>query len=357
MSPERRSREKNNFVRQIVIDGSPIVKPDYAKHLRDDEFIWYLRSAVETRKRSGVRMSGPVANPKPELLERLAKDYDFLNFLESVIRKGKDRYVSESITSLAEELIQKNQALEIIMPEINPRKLLSSKIANEKEETQTRSLVKSKSSRSTLPKLGIFLKEGTVICRGNVGKVENLDGGTIYIDGNVNVIESNRKGVIYINGDLFHLGTTEREVVIVTGRIHEYVTNAHHPAGGFYTERIPSPFIFATHPVEGQRVGEKIPHHVVRTAFAYANNAKPFAGAYVVGVEKLANWTPQETVNKALELCCERINSDLDKLRQMAEDVNDIRKIGEFYDRYIIGYLTGKNKGFFDGLNRGPSDD
>lgn len=351
---------------RIEIGDVPIRKPHYAKKLSDSAYIRHVGGAWEVRKNRSNPQSEFYKDYHRDVLAQLARDPQYFDYLVNLLQRGssKDNGYNEFewdyyLSILADAIVHQQQAVELIPKSKRLNLVLSSPNQGliSSEETALATTEPTDFSEA-LPRLGLHLTEGLIICRGNVDRVESLDGGTIYVDGDVNVVDSCQSGVIYIKGDLYHLGSTEREVIIVAGRIHEYVQNAHYPSGGFYTERLPSPFVFTPHPIQGQRVGEKIQHHVVQNTVAYSNTARPFEGAHIVDVQRLVSWTPQETVENALELCRERISADLDKIRQMTEEVPTAKVMGQFYDRYVAGYLIGRNRGFFDGLHNalGPGD-
>lgn len=338
---------------RIEIDGRSIQKPEYAAELDDKKYVWYLRNAHQLWERGQIMWSGvEVRDPNQAILQELARDPQYPQYMQNIVANGnRELYPSDFVRYIAKDLARHNQALELIAGS-GVIRALPMPSENENPIPATTELVKARSSdfRDAVPELG--LEEGMVICRGNVDKVKSMSGGILFVDGSVNELSSNRAGIIYINGDLYHLGSTEREVIIVAGRIHEYVQTGHHPAGGFYTEKLPSPFVFASDRLEGKRVGEKIEHPVDAGAYAMTNTARPFEGAFQVPQERLANWTPQETAERALELCKDRASSDLDKVKQMMGQIGDTKTMADFYNKHIIGYFTGKIEEFWDGMRR-----
>jgi hypothetical protein len=349
MSPERRESEREaGFVKQVVVDGSTVNKPTYARGLTNSEFAEYLVNVAGFCKHDdlGIWQGGAVRDKNKSLLEQLAKDRNFLGYLESVVRSGEDHYWDYIVSILADELIQRNQAIEIILPERRQKLLKSSDHRLDEKASMITSLVKrSRKSDGALPRLGTFLREGTVIFRGNVDEVSALRGGMLYIDGDVNRLTQCPFGIVYVNGDVYHLGESEKVVLVVTGKIHEYVMSKY-STGGLEQEVTPSPFIFPSEEVWGQRIGERVqwgPRDFI------SNTAKPFKASYVVERERLLNWSPQETPKKALALCHDRIDSDLDKMREIAKEVTIAKDMAEFYKKYILGYITGKVEGYYRG--------
>jgi len=346
--------KKTSFARQIAIDGTPITKPGYARHLDDNQYIWYLENAQQIHEEGYITawMGGTVTNPEEKLLERLAKDRNFLVFLESVIRNGEHPHnLSKFASYLADCLINNGQAVEIIVPELDQGSLLDSGRTQKTRKGKSKALVRSKVARSTLPTLGTFLDKGVVICHGNIEEVSALSGGTLYVDGDVNSLTQCDYGVVYVNGDVHHLGESEKVILIVTGKIHEYVTSRY-SAGGLQQEVTPSPFIFTSHPLVGQRVGQKVGRHVTIT-----NKANEFDGSYVVEKARLIGWTPQETTQKALELCREKIEVDLTRMRKIAAEITTAQGIAEFYRKFILGYIEGRVEGYYSHATSSPSYD
>ena len=338
-------REQSFGIKTIVIDGSPILKPFYATYLSDSSFINYLENSESVHEygfASGPWMGGKLDDL--DLLKRIAKDKRFPEFMESVVRNGKDSYATEAASQIADALAGNNQALELIPRE---KLKLPSKATGRKGAPET---ALGKHTR-VVNRLGSFLEKGMIICRGNVDEVEDVRGGTLYIDGDVNKLTQCNYGIVYINGDLHHLGESEKVILIVTGRIHNY-TQPKYSSGGLQLEITPSPFIFSSHELLGQRVGTKDRHECVS-----ANVAKAFAGNFVVDEDDISNWRPQDLRKKALALCRKRIDVDLSRMREIAEKITDPKSMAEFYKKYILGYITGQVKGQYDAPSRFPADD
>ncbi|MBI2031310.1 MAG: hypothetical protein HYT08_01715 [Candidatus Levybacteria bacterium] len=336
---ERERKEQRSFgVVQVVVDGSPLFKPDYAADLSDRSFINYLKNSESVWKYG----SAAWMDRKPEdikLLERIAKDKRFPEFLAGVIRNGEDYFATQAASDLADMIAGSNQALEIIpsedlrLPEKTP----------EDPENKDNSLDKITKS---IRRLGLFLRKGMIICRGNVGEVEALRGGTLYIDGDVEKLSQPEYGIVYINGDLHHLGNSDKIILIVTGKIHEYV-QPKYSAGGLGLEITPSPFIFTSEEIRGHRVGVK-DHH----GGTQLTHAEEFSGGLVVSPDSISGWQPQDVKRRAMDLCRKRVDTDLESIRKIAGNISDPKNMAEFYEKYILGYITARVKGNYEGASR-----
>lgn len=341
----------------IQIDGSPIQKPDYASRFSKRAWFEYLLNARQYRERGDILAweGGAVGGVNETILRRLAGDSNYSAFLEAVIRNGQDKYYLDRLASVLADMFARRKVALEILPGKQVTKMLPSPEKRGKADPPVNSLAIAKPAdfSEAIASLGFGLREGMIICRGNVNQITGLRGGTVSVDGSVHVASGNDTGIVYVNGDLYHLGTTEREVVVVTGKIHEYTTEAHY-GGGDRRERLPSPFVFTPHSLTGNLVGEKLYGPDGRWV-GYTRTAKLFTGGFIIDQSRLANWLPEETNQKAIELCRERIMADLDRIREMTAQAPSAKQLAQLYEKYIIGYQTGKNEGYYEGQRDSPS--
>ena len=169
-----------------------------------------------------------------------------------------------------------------------------------------------------------------------------LDGGTLYVDGHVKTIEECglEGGIVYVNGNVGRLENAERLILVTTGKIGEYEVEVGFVNPTLGSKRIPSPFIFASGPVEAA---------ITRVH----SQETPFQGVYVVPKEDLVGWKPEEVKQRALGLCKKRTFAFLDQLKKGCRDVNNPLELVKFWRNFIHGYETGRVLGRLEELSKG----
>lgn len=325
------------FVR-IEVDATPVTLPDYAQNLSLKDFWWYLDNADQVRKTGEweTAVGGVIEGFNRATFEALINDERFCDYLVALVRHGPEERggygfnefsFTRCASLLADELSKNGKALEVISPQGK----------NYKD-------------------WGGFLKRGLIILRGSAESVETLSGGTLYVDGDVNFIKGYGfdDGIVYVSGNVNRLQNTEKLILVVAGQIGEYENDTGHSNFTLQTKRIPSPFIFSSHPIVGTMKKRRFVFRDNLLSFArgntYFSHDRPFQGVYVVPKEKLINWKPEETKQKALALCKGRTKDILDKLADLCESFDDPSQIKKFWKTFIFGYESGRVAGRSSGL-------
>lgn len=308
---------------RIEIDGTPFEKPHYIQGLEDNDYIRQLTTTP--RYASSVQ-------------QHLSADPLYSEYVAAVLRNGRNYVGIELASAVADQLSDKGEVLEIIAPR-------GQRVFDE-------GLVEGWSERVSgdldynAPMLGSFLRRGTLVFRGNVGKVSSVRGGTLYVDGDVNQITQCDEGIVYVNGDVNLIGRSEKSVIIVAGQVKRY-EEPRRSSGGLGREVTPSPFIFTTHALD-----RKIPDDFRGSDTRLLEGiVPPISSSHVVSEERLKGWDPEETRGKALELCVERINSYLENLKDMAAGIADATTMARFARYNMYGYIEGLRLGYYRGMN------
>jgi hypothetical protein len=178
--------------------------------------------------------------------------------------------------------------------------------------------------------MGTSLKQGRIIVRGNVGKKtgHSMQGGYLFIEGDVAKIENPWGGVIYVRGDVGEISEMYRGVLIVYGDIKKSSKNTW--LNGDVSVS-PTPFVFTTEPVE---------------LYGYIARGGPDLSrlSNVVPKNEIREISPWDLERRALELCKNRLASELDKKRELLRNVSSVGDAAGFYNVHIDGFQYGMNQ-------------
>jgi len=307
---------------RIEIDGSPLQRPSYAHELSDGQYTEYLKNALQFKELGHIFAweGGRVGGVREDILDRMAHDPDFYSYVASVVKQGEGFDVSRFSSQIADSLADSGQVLELV-----PKR-------------------PSSEAGEPFPRIGTFLKKGTVIFRGDVGEVSALRGGTLYIDGNVDKLNQCPTGIVYVNGDVNHLQESEKAIVVVAGRVNKYV-QYRRSGGGLNREVTPSPFIFTSHPLEV----ETPDNYRGRDIQVPENTSAELSPSFVIPEARLKGWLPEATQRQALELCVERIGSHFEDLKRVAGGITDASTMAQFARFNLQGFVEGSSSGYYKG--------
>lgn len=326
---------------KIEIDGSPIKRPQYAARLPQNQYLEYLENTESQREHGwrGIWSGGSVGGRVDgDLLDRFTNDRNFYKHLQSVIRNGSEHHSVEFASTLADHLAQSGDLLELV-PKMDG-KVFTNNLVKEWEKRYSGNL------DVATPQLGTFLEKGTLVFRGNVGEVSAVRGGTIFIDGDVNSITRCEEGIIYVTGNVNTITDSRKAIVVAAGEVKNY-TQHRRSYGGLNKEVTPSPFVFTSHdltveePDAWQGRDVRIPEAITTD----------ISSSYVIAQDRLTGWLPEETRQKALELCNERIGSYLDDLKKLASGITDAKMMARFAKYNMYGYIEGNTSGYYKGTS------
>lgn len=331
---------------QIRVDGASVELPDYAQGLSLGSFWWYLENAAQIRESGfwGIAVGGKPKNFDGEILGHLTRDEKYSEYLQFLLRHGpeKDTYgfcegSFASCASLAADILwEEGKGLELI------RESEASKDDDSEKFWRRR-------------RLGGGLHKGLLVLRGDL-ELASCSGGTLYVHGDVGTIEGG-EGVLYINGNISKLGNVENEaVLIVTGEIGEWTMDKGHANPVLKSKRIPSPFVFAPQNLEVNMKGSRIFYEFFQRRDYFHTDAS-FQAVFATPREALTGWAPEETRQKALELCKQRTRQALEVLISLSERFQDSTEIVEFWNRFFFGRQKGFESGRSDALKELPYDD
>ena len=287
---------------RLELDGRPLQKHSLIRQLNDQDYLAYFYILAGDKH---------FRNIDPDIKEALALDPTISFYLGNVIEHlAQPPFSPEYISpfcpfanELADYLVKSEDYLELI-PKYDPRE--------------------------NLPTLaGYRLNKGIVLYHGNIDRLKAPRGGTYYINGDVNQMEGDTHGVVYINGDLKRLDNTVGTILIVTGKVEEYV-QTRDPDGGLGELIYHSPFLFSPELIKG----------TLRENYKVAE----IESGMVVPKEKLSDWHPLDVVNKALELCQEKVALENTRRMAIVQNIKDPKNMIRFYFYDYGGYVEGLSR-------------
>jgi len=336
---------------RIEIDGSPIKEPEYASSFSIGKFAEYVSNTYQYDPEKPVPYiwrgaRGQRTDADVRIFESIATDPDLPKYKESIIKRGVDNRDSSILHSaqsiagqLADELAKKDEFLELV-----PTKKFT-----HPDSTWTARQDEGKGAKKDAFPSIPHVHKGTVVFRGDVDEVTGVWGGTVYVDGDVNEVIQNQSGIIYVRGDVYNLTDTEKAITIVGGKIHNFYQRRN-SRGGLGLEVTPSPFIFSSEPIENKKADEFKPGFQGQRDRELTIEIPP--SAYIVSHGTLRDWMPEETKQKALNLCRIRINEHFMGLMNIVTNLKDPNDFARFAILNMFGYKSGYIFGIYEGASR-----
>ena len=344
---------------RIEIDGSPIKKPAYAKSLSDGQFAEYVVNTVNFNPQRPSHLSSWYGGIIPHravdmnMLAKVTGDSKLPEHKTGIVKRGiglEDGPALEAwrmvAAGIADDLADEGRGeyLELVPTQKSPS---SGEIWVHRKGKEV-----VKDAFPIVPRV----KRGMVVFRGNVDRVTGNWGNeaTIYIDGDVNEIADNRAGVIYVRGDIHLLRDTGGEIIVAGGEIHnfsqgKYVSNWSKAVADF------SPFIFAPVSVENQRANEFVLGKKEDSRQIVVADMIP--SVYAIIDQMLSDWKPEETKQRALELCKLRLDDYFKEVKDLYVGLTSAEVLKYFTDHNVFGYKTGYGIGYHSAPSCGIDDD
>lgn len=305
--------EGRQSVLKIRVDQTPVILPQYASHLNLYEFWNHLQntfSAVSQIKECGdwtIQLGGD--NLDRKIMNHLVKDPKFGDYLIALLRHGPqnpdqgyfcDGSYCYCASMVSDWMRKRNTFLEIV-----PHRRYKG--------------------------WGIFLKEGTIIVRGDVESVSGIDkAGLVYVDGQASLIDSPAlmgAGIVYVKGKISKLYDPSYMTVIAPAGIDEYEMPRHHASGKL---KPTPPFIFTGKVISGTKLGFE-ERTRSGTLFVSGNRKEKFFGCNVLPGKVLTGWSPEETRQKAEALVRQRLNTELERRLRSAKTLPKLAEIAEMF--------------------------